>query len=58
MAAAALAEGYGAALSEDDLDSWIAYHAGMILLREAETREGRLDSLNYIVDELRRVLSR
>jgi aminoglycoside phosphotransferase (APT) family kinase protein len=58
VAAAALAEGYGAALSEDDLDSWIAYHAGMILLREAETREGRLDSLTYIVDELRRVLSR
>ena len=58
VAAAALAEGYGAALSEADLDAWIAYHAGMILLREAETRDGRLDSLNYIVDELRRVLSR
>ena len=57
-AAAALAEGYGAALSETDLDAWIAYHAGMILLREAETREGPLDSLTYIVDELRRVLSR
>jgi aminoglycoside phosphotransferase (APT) family kinase protein len=58
VAAAALAEGYGAALSESDLDAWIAYHAGMILLREAETRDGRLDNLNYIVDELRRVLSR
>ena len=57
-AAAALAEGYGAALSEADLDAWIAYHSGMILLREGETREGRLDSLSYIVDELRRVLSR
>lgn len=58
VAAAALAEGYGAALSEADLDAWIAYHAGMILLREGETRDGRLDSLSYIVDELRRVLSR
>ena len=58
VASAALAEGYGAALSENDLDAWIAYHAGMILLREAETRDGRLDNLNYIVDELRRVLSR
>jgi aminoglycoside phosphotransferase (APT) family kinase protein len=57
-AASALAEGYGAALSEEDLDAWIAYHAGMILLREAETRDGRLDSLSYMVDELRRVLSR
>lgn len=57
-ASAALAEGYGAALSEADLDAWIAYHAGMILLREAETREGRLDNLTYMVDELRRVLSR
>ena len=56
-AAAALAEGYGAVLSEADLDAWIAYHAGMILLREAETRDGRLDSLSYMVDELRRVLS-
>jgi aminoglycoside phosphotransferase (APT) family kinase protein len=58
VAAAALAEGYGAALSEADLDSWIAYHAGMLLLREAETRDGRLANLSYIVDELRRVLSR
>lgn len=57
-AAAALAEGYGAALSEVDLDAWIAYHAGQILLREAQTRDGRLDNLSYIVDELRRVLSR
>jgi aminoglycoside phosphotransferase (APT) family kinase protein len=57
-AAAALAEGYGAQLSETDLDSWIAYHAGMFLLREAETRDGRLANLSYIVDELRRVLSR
>ncbi len=58
VAAAALAEGYGAALSEEDLNAWIAYHAGMILLREAQTRDGRLDNLGYIVDELRRVLSR
>lgn len=58
VAAAALAEGYGATLSDEDLDAWVAYHAGMILLREAETRDGRLDSLAYIVDELRRVLSR
>ncbi len=57
-AAAALAEGYGAALSEADLDAWIAYHAGMILLQEAETRDGRLDNLTYMVDELRRVLTR
>ncbi len=57
-AAAALAEGYGATLSEPDLDAWIAYHAGMMLLREAETRDGRLDNLGYVVDELRRVLSR
>jgi aminoglycoside phosphotransferase (APT) family kinase protein len=58
VAAAALAEGYGAALSEADLDAWIAYHAGMILLREAQTRDGRLGSLSFMVDELRRVLSR
>lgn len=57
-ASAALAEGYGAALSETDLDSWVAYHAGMILIREAEAREGRLDNVSHIVDELRRVLSR
>jgi aminoglycoside phosphotransferase (APT) family kinase protein len=57
-ASEALAEGYGAVLSESDMDAWIAYHAGMLLLREAEVREGRLDSLSYIVDELRRVLSR
>lgn len=57
-AASAMAEGYGATLSEPDFDSWIAYHAGMLLLREAETKDGRLDNLSYIVDELRRVLSR
>jgi len=57
-ASSALAEGYGAALSEEDLDAWVAYPAGMILLREAQTREGRLGSLSYIVDELGRVLSR
>lgn len=58
VAAAALAEGYGAALSEADLDSWIAYHAGMLLLGEAQTRDGSLANLGYVVDELRRVLSR
>jgi len=57
-AAAALAEGYGAALSDVDLDAWVAYHAGMILLRDAETRDAHPDSLKYMVDELRRVLSR
>jgi hypothetical protein len=30
----------------------------MILLQEAETRDGRLDNLTYMVDELRRVLTR
>ncbi len=51
-ASQALAEGYGASLSDEDLAPWIVYHLGSFLLREAEGRSGRLDNLSRHVDHL------
>ena len=51
-AASAFREGYGAELHEDRYRSWVAYHAAMMMLEAAETREGRLGDLQYLVDTL------
>ena len=51
-AAAALSEGYGRMMSDDAMRSWIAYHAGSYLLSQAETRDGPLSDLGYMVDQL------
>ena len=51
-AAPAFREGYGAELHEDRYRSWVAYHAAMMMLEAAETREGRLGDLQYLVDTL------
>ncbi|MDH3398707.1 MAG: aminoglycoside phosphotransferase family protein [Acidimicrobiia bacterium] len=57
-AAAGLAEGYGAELDPAQLDRWTVYHAGMMLVYEAENRiKGRLDDLGYLVDELQRAIT-
>ena len=48
----AMASGYGRAMSDDAMQSWIVYHAGMLLLSQAETRDGPLDDLSYIVEQL------
>jgi len=51
-AAGALSEGYGRMMSDDAMRSWIAYHAGSYLLSQAETRDGPLTDLGYMVDQL------
>jgi len=58
-AAAALQEGYGAALSPDQLDRWVVYHAAMDLVDEAERRLAGSSSRPYedMIDELRRAVA-
>lgn len=51
-AAAAFRQGYAAELPESRYRSWVAYHAAMMMLDAAETREGRLGDLSYLVDDL------
>ncbi len=48
-AAEGLAEGYGARLADETLAPWVAYHAATQLLTAAETQQGRLDNLAYLV---------
>lgn len=48
----ALTEGYGRMMSDDAMRSWVAYHAGSYLLTQAETRDGPLADLAYMVDQL------
>jgi hypothetical protein len=48
----AMAAGYGRVMSDYAMQAWIVYHAGMLLLSQAETRDGRLDDLSYIVDQI------
>ena len=48
----ALTSGYGKAMSDDAMRSWIIYHAGMLLLNQAETRDGPLDDLGFVVEQL------
>ena len=48
----ALASGYGKAMSDDAMRAWIIYHAGMLLLNQAETRDGPLNDLGYVVEQI------
>ena len=51
-AAEALWSGYGASFPQYRLKPWIAYHAATSMLEAAEQRDGRLDDLRYLVDDL------
>lgn len=51
-AAAAFRKGYSAELPESRYRSWVAYHSSMMMLEAAEQREGRLDNLYYLVNDL------
>jgi hypothetical protein len=51
-AAASFRAGYGAELPESRYRPWVAYHSAMMMLEAAEVREGRLGSLQYLVDDL------
>ncbi len=51
-ATGAFAEGYGASVTPETLRIWTAYHAASYLLRQAETRDGRLEDLQPVVDDL------
>lgn len=51
-AAAAFRSGYGADLAESSYRPWVAYHSATMMLDAAETREGRLGDLSYLVDDL------
>lgn len=48
----AIAAGYGRSMSDEAMRSWIVYHAGMLLLTQAETRDGPLDDLGYVVEQI------
>ncbi|MFQ5516784.1 MAG: aminoglycoside phosphotransferase family protein [Acidimicrobiia bacterium] len=57
-AAAGLAEAYGSTMDQGQVDRWTVYHAGMMLVWEAENRiHGKLDDLAYLVDELQRAVT-
>ena len=51
-AAAAFRQGYAAELPESRYRSWVAYHSAMMMLDAAETRQGRLGDLHYLVTDL------
>jgi aminoglycoside phosphotransferase (APT) family kinase protein len=51
-AAAAFRKGYSAELPESRYRSWVAYHSSMMMLEAAEQRDGRLDNLYYLVNDL------
>jgi aminoglycoside phosphotransferase (APT) family kinase protein len=56
--AQALTRGYGGELTSSQLDRWTVYHAGMMLVYEAENRiNARLDDLSYLVAELQRAVA-
>jgi hypothetical protein len=48
----AFASGYGATVDPEVLKAWIVFHITAHLLREAESRDGRLDDLRPYVDQL------
>jgi aminoglycoside phosphotransferase (APT) family kinase protein len=51
-AAAAFRKGYSAELPESRYRSWVAYHSSMMMLEAAEQRDGRLDNLYHLVNDL------
>ncbi|HEX9855739.1 MAG TPA: aminoglycoside phosphotransferase family protein [Acidimicrobiia bacterium] len=53
-----LQEGYGRALEPEQLDRWTVYHAGMMLVFEAEnTMRTDLDEFDYLLAELQRAVT-
>lgn len=58
-AAAAFMEGYGRELEPPQLDRWTVYHAGMMLVYEAENRVrgGGEDEFEYLTAELQRAVT-
>jgi Ser/Thr protein kinase RdoA (MazF antagonist) len=57
-AAAALQEGYGKTLDQEQLDRWIVYHAGMTIVFEAEQQvsTGTAESYTDLAAELQRAV--
>jgi hypothetical protein len=43
-------------MPEDILRPWIVFHSGREMLQDAETRDGRLDNLAIVVQELEAAL--
>jgi aminoglycoside phosphotransferase (APT) family kinase protein len=58
-AAAALQDGYGKTLDQEQLDRWIVYHAGMTMVFEAEQQvsTGSAESYTDLAAELRRAVT-
>jgi aminoglycoside phosphotransferase (APT) family kinase protein len=57
-ASEALRQGYGRDIDQAQIDRWTVYHAGQMLIFEAENRiGGRLDDLSYLVSELQRAVA-
>lgn len=50
--AAAFRQGYGDVMSDERLRPWVVYHAAMLLLDGAESRDGRLGDLDQHVQVL------
>jgi len=58
-AAAALQEGYGKVMDQEQLDRWIVYHAGMTMVFEAEQQvsTGSAESYTDLAAELQRAVT-
>ncbi len=57
-AAVAVMDGYGRELEPAQLDRWIVYHSGMMLVFEAEnTLRHDLSEFDYLVNELQRAVA-
>ncbi len=51
-------QGYGRALDQLQLDRWTIYHAGMMLVSEAEnTLRTDLSEFDYLTNELQRAVT-
>ncbi|MBT8212583.1 MAG: aminoglycoside phosphotransferase family protein [Acidimicrobiia bacterium] len=56
--AAGVQQGYGKEIDQGQLDRWTVYHAGMMLVSEAENRiSGRLTGLDDLIGELQRAVA-
>ncbi|MDH3538746.1 MAG: aminoglycoside phosphotransferase family protein [Acidimicrobiia bacterium] len=54
--AAGVVEGYGADMSDNQLERWAVYHAGMMLKQAVEAQDQQLRGAGWLVEELTRAV--
>jgi aminoglycoside phosphotransferase (APT) family kinase protein len=54
--AAGVMEGYGAEISDDELERWAVYHSGMMLTQAVEAPDQQLRGADWLVEEFTRAV--